>query len=277
MRNVFAALIFLFIMTGTQAQEVSTMTYNIRLNIASDGENAWPLRKEYLAAQIKFYDPDFFGVQEALPEQMNFLKEQFSDYTALGEGREGKNKGEYSALFYKTEKFNLEESGMFWLSKTPEKVSTGWDAALPRVCTYGLFRLKEGDKKIWVFNTHFDHVGQEARVNSAQLILDKIKELNTENYPVVVMGDLNVEPDNEVIATFEKEMNDAHEVSQQPAFGPKGTFNGFHFDEPVTRRIDYIFVSKSGLKVIKYAILSDSKDLKYPSDHLPVYTLLELE
>lgn len=277
MRNVFAALIFLFIMTGTQAQEVTTMTYNIRLNTDSDGENAWPLRKEYLAAQIKFYDTDFFGVQEALPEQMDFLREQFSDYTALGKGREGKNKGEYSALFYRTEKFTLEENGMFWLSKTPEKVSTGWDAALPRVCTYGLFSLKEGDKKIWVFNTHFDHMGQEARVNSAQLILDKIKELNTENYPVVVMGDLNVEPDNEVISTFEKEMNDSYEVSQQPAFGPKGTFNGFHFEEPVTRRIDYIFVSKNGLKVIKYAVLSDPKDLKYPSDHLPVYTLLKLE
>jgi endonuclease/exonuclease/phosphatase family metal-dependent hydrolase len=277
MKNVFAALIFLFIMTGTQAQEVTTMTYNIRMNTDADGENAWPLRKEYLASQIKFYNPDFFGVQEALPEQMGFLREQFSAYTALGEGREGKNKGEFSALFYNTGKFNLEENGMFWLSKTPEKVSTGWDAALPRVCTYGLFRLKEGGKKIWVFNTHFDHIGQKARVNSAQLILDKIKDLNTENYPVVVMGDLNVEPDNEVITTFKKEMSDAHEISQEPAFGPKGTFNGFHFDEPVTRRIDYIFVSKNGLEVMKYAILSDSKDLKYPSDHLPVYTLLKLK
>lgn len=86
-------------------------------------------------------------MQEALPEQMGFLREQFSAYTALGEGREGKNKGEFSALFYNTGKFNLEENGMFWLSKTPEKVSTGWDAALPRVCTYGLFRLKEGVRK----------------------------------------------------------------------------------------------------------------------------------
>lgn len=277
MKNVFAALLFLFILTGTQAQEVTAITYNIRMNTDADGENAWPLRKEYLASQIKFYDPDFFGVQEALPEQMDFLRKQFSDYMALGEGREGKNKDEFSALFFKTEKFDLEESGMFWLSETPEKISTGWDAALPRVCTYGLFSLKNGDKKIWVFNTHFDHIGQKARVNSAQLILDKIKELNTENYPVVVMGDLNVEPDNEVIATFKKEMNDAYEVSKTGAFGPKGTFNGFHFDEPVIKRIDHIFVSKNGLEVLKYAILSDSKDLKYPSDHLPVYSLLELE
>ncbi|HEA31512.1 MAG TPA: endonuclease/exonuclease/phosphatase family protein [Leeuwenhoekiella sp.] len=277
MKNLLFVLMIFCMTAATKAQEISTMTYNIRLNTDSDGENAWPLRKEYLAAQIKFYDPDFFGVQEALPEQMDFLREQFSAYTALGEGREGKNKGEFSALFYKTKKFNLEENGMFWLSKTPGNVSTGWDAALPRVCTYGLFRLKEGGEKTWVFNTHFDHVGQEARVNSAQLILDKIKELNTENYPVVVMGDLNVEPDNEVITTFKKQMDDTHEVSQQPAFGPKGTFNGFHHNEPVTRRIDHIFVSKNGLEVLKYGILSDSKDLKYPSDHLPVYTLLKFE
>lgn len=277
MKNLFVLTLFMLVLQMSHAQEVTTMTYNIRMNTDADGENAWPLRKEYLAEQIKFYDPDFFGVQEALPEQMDFLREAFSDYNALGEGREGKNKGEFSALFYRKEKFKLEENGMFWLSETPEEISTGWDAALPRVCTYGLFRLKDGNKKIWVFNTHFDHIGQQARVNSAQLILDKIKSLNTENYPVVVMGDLNVEPDNEVIATFEKQLNDTHEISEAGAFGPEGTFNGFHFDEPVTKRIDHIFVSKNGIEVLKYGILSDSRDLKYPSDHLPVYTLLKLE
>lgn len=259
------------------AQEVSVMTYNIRLNVDSDGINAWPERKEYLASQIKFYDPDFFGVQEALPDQMEYLRNEFSAYEALGEGREGPDKGEYSALFYKKNKFEVEANGMFWLSTTPEKVSTGWDAALPRVCTYGLFREKETNKKVWVFNTHFDHVGQQARVNSAQLILDKAQELNTENYPVVVMGDLNVTPDNEVMATLKQAMDDAYEVSKVPPFGPQGTWNGFNHDEPVTRRIDHIFVSQEGVEVKKYGILSDSKDLRYPSDHLPVYVVLKLE
>ena len=277
MKNPILFILFCLLALQTQAQELAVMTYNIRLNNAGDGENAWPVRRDYLVSQIKFYGPDVFGVQEALPEQMDYLRKEFPDYKSLGDGREGPNKGEYSAIFYNTKKLKLEQGDMFWLSTTPGKVSTGWDAALPRVCTYGLFSVEDSGRKFWMFNTHFDHVGQQARVNSAQLILGKIKEMDTENYPVVLTGDFNVEPDNPVYPTITKEMLDAHEVSELPAFGPKGTFNGFKYDEPVTRRIDYIFVSKSGFIALKEGILTDSKDSKYPSDHFPVLAYLQFE
>ena len=277
MKRPFLFILFCLLVWSAQAQELKVMTYNIRLNVASDGENAWPQRKDYLVSQIKFYSPDIFGVQEALPEQMDFLRENLPNYTSIGNGREGENKGEYSAVFFDHTKLKLEKDDMFWLSTTPDKVSTGWDAALPRICTYGLFSVKENGKKFWMFNTHFDHKGQQARVNSAQLILNKIKEVNTEGFPVVLTGDFNVQPDNPVYPTITAAMLDAHEVSELPAFGPKGTFNGFNYEAPVTRRIDYVFVSKTGFKVLKEGILTDSKDLKYPSDHFPVLAYLKFE
>ena len=277
MKKIIIPIIVCLVMTTLKAQELAVMTYNIRYNNPGDGENAWPQRRDYLISQIKFYGPDIFGVQEALPEQMEYLKEHFPDYTSLGDGRDGPNKGEFSAIFYNSTKLKLEKGGMFWLSTTPEKISTGWDAALPRICTYGLFSLKESGKMFWMFNTHFDHKGQQARVNSAQLILDKINESNTANYPVVLTGDFNVAPDNPVYPTLTAQMLDAHEVSEIPAFGPEGTFNGFKHDTAVTQRIDYIFTSKSGFKVLKEGILTDSKNQKYPSDHFPVFAVLRFD
>jgi endonuclease/exonuclease/phosphatase family metal-dependent hydrolase len=154
-------------------------------------------------------------------------------------------------------------------------MSKGWDAALNRVCTYGLFQEKKSKKNFWVFNTHLDHVGEVARTKSIQLILSKIAAFNKENYPVIFTGDFNSEPGNDRILALKKEMDDCRDVSEEIPFGPAGTFNGFKHNEPVIALIDYIFISRNKkLLVKKYAVLSDSKDLKYPSDHLPVYVEL---
>ena len=164
------------------------------------------------------------------------------------------------------------EQNTFWLSETPEIVSKGWDAALNRICTYVLLTDKKTKQTFWVFNTHLDHMGVLARTNSISLILSKISELNTKNHPVIFMGDFNSEPTEERIVNLKNRMIDSQDISEQKLLGPEGTFNGFKHNEAVTKRIDYIFLSKeSNLKVKKYAILSDSKNLKYPSDHLPVY------
>lgn len=256
------------------AQTYKVMTYNIRLDIASDGENRWDNRKEMLAKQVEFYEPDFLGVQEALPQQMQYLDSALVDYNFIGVGRDdGKSKGEHSAIFYKSKKFKVLQQSTFWLSETPAVPSKGWDAAYNRVCSYGLFENRDTKQKIWVFNTHFDHVGDVARVESAKLILQKIKELNKENLPFIVMGDFNLEPDAVPITVIKKELLDTRDVSEF-VFGPTGTFNAFEFNKPVTKRIDYIFIPKTGLEAKKYAILSDSKDCRYPSDHLPVYVEL---
>ena len=278
MRHLLFSLLSLLFLHTVWAQQLSVMTYNIRLNVASDGENAWPNRKDFLAAQIKFNDPDIIGIQEGLPGQVEDMKSMLKEYAFIGQGRDGGNNGEYSALFYKTGKFSLLEQGTFWLSDTPAKVSKGWDAAFNRICTYGLFKTRKGHKKFWVFNTHLDHQGEEARNKGMELIINKIAELSTKNYPVILTGDFNSEPSSELIANLNRKMSDTYKISVSEPFGPVGTFNGFQFCEPVTRRIDYIFISDpSRFKVLKYAVLTDSNDMKYPSDHFPVLAQIQIK
>lgn len=271
----FLTLAFLAIIFSLPASaQVSVMSYNIRYATESDGENAWSKRKEYLAAQVAFHEPGILGVQEALLEQLEFLDEQLEQYTWFGEGRDGEKKGEFSAIFYNTEEFEVVDKNTFWLSETPDSISKGWDAALNRICTYGLFREKATGRKLYVFNTHFDHLGEMARQKSAELIVDKIKTINSENLPVVLMGDFNLEPASPALAPILGFLDDAKAVASEVVFGPEGTFNGFKWEEPVSRRIDYVFTSPEGIEVLKHAVLSDSKDQKYPSDHFPV--LVEL-
>jgi len=259
-----------------QSHSLNVMTYNIRLDVASDGENTWSNRKDFLSSQVQFYSPDIMGVQEALPNQMVDLKDALIEYETIGIGRDGDNKGEYSAIFYNKKILSVEQENTFWLSETPNKVSKGWDAAYPRICTYGLFTLLKNNQKIWVFNTHLDHVGNEAQLQGIQLILKKIEALNIDNLPVVVMGDFNVEPNSELITNLKQNLNDSREQTKN-VFGSNGTFNGFKFNELIARRIDYIMLSKSSkINVEKYGVLSSSIDLKYPSDHFPVFVELAL-
>lgn len=252
-----------------QAQELKVMSYNIKLDSPKEGKNSWDNRKSFFINQIKFYEPDVMGVQEAMPNQMVEMDSLLVDYSFVGVGRDdGKDEGEYSAIFYKTNKYKVVESETFWLSETPDKVSIGWDAVCSRVCTYALFEDVESRKRFYMFNTHFDHVGKIARVESAVLIDKKIKEINTKNYPVVLSGDFNMEDTHESIQFLSKRLKDSKKVAKID-FGPNGTYNGFNFDKLITRRIDYIFVSEN-VTVNKYAVLSDSWDLKYPSDHFPI-------
>jgi endonuclease/exonuclease/phosphatase family metal-dependent hydrolase len=263
-------------LAGGRAQETSfsVLTYNIRYDNPADGENAWSERRHFLAGQLRFYAPDIFGVQEALRHQLEFLGEQLPAYSWVGVGRDdGEAGGEYSAVFFRKSRFSVQQSGTFWLSPTPERVSKGWDAALPRICTWALLEDKAAGRHVWVFNTHFDHVGREARRMSASLLLLRLWEMNRQRYPVVLMGDFNAGPNTEPIQILLRELYDARVRSQEPPFGPEGTFNGFRFYEPVELRIDYIFTTPD-LRVCKYAVLSDSKNCRYPSDHLPVYALL---
>lgn len=271
-KKIISSIILILMAMFSNAQSLKVMTYNIRLDVASDGENAWGHRKDYFTSQIQFYNPDILGVQEARPNQVVDIATSLLEYNNVGIGRDGIGQGESSNIFYKKERFTVKESNTFWLSETPNTISKGWDAAYNRVCTYALFKDLKIKQLFWVFNTHLDHIGEAARTKGIELILSKIKEVNIKNYPVILMGDLNSEPKEDRIIMLKKAMDDTREVSQEKPFGPSGTFNNFKHNEPVTKLIDYIFISKNSiLKVKKYAILSDSKDLKYPSDHLPVY------
>jgi endonuclease/exonuclease/phosphatase family metal-dependent hydrolase len=270
--NILFIIISLLTIATINAQTTKVMSYNIRFDNPNDGENSWVNRKELLCSQLAFYEPDVFGIQEALPNQVQDISNALPKYTFVGIARDGIGKGESSNIFFKKDKFKLLEQNTFWLSETPEIISKGWDAALNRICTYALLKENKTKQIFWIFNTHLDHQGEIARTKGIALILYKIKMLNTQNYPVIFMGDFNSEPTEERIINLKKLMIDSQEISEENPFGPTGTFNGFKHIEAVTKRIDYIFLSKeSNFKVYKYAVLSDSKDLKYPSDHLPVY------
>ncbi|WP_142783406.1 endonuclease/exonuclease/phosphatase family protein [Changchengzhania lutea] len=253
----------------------SVMTYNVRHGSADDRENSWEYRKDNLSSLIKKHNPDFLGTQEGLPFQIDHINSALPNHSFTGEDRDGNGKGEYSAIFFNQLKYNVLKQHTFRLSPTPNTVSKGWDATYPRICTYGLFKDKKTNIQLWVPNTHLDHIGVMAREQSVPMILNKIKEINTENLPGIFMGDLNVEPESTPILTLKSSLDDSKEISIENPLGPEGSFNAFQFNVPVNKRIDYIFVSKNKkLKVKKYAVLSDPIDLKYPSDHFPFYTEL---
>jgi endonuclease/exonuclease/phosphatase family metal-dependent hydrolase len=273
-------VIFLFFaLFATQiimGQNVKLITYNIKYDNPNATENAWDKRKDIITSQITFYEPGVFGIQEGLDHQVKYLDNQLESYRYVGVGRDdGKTKGEYSAVYYNQNAFTELNNGTFWLSGTPAKPSVGWDAALERICTWVLLEHKESGKKLRVFNTHFDHRGENARANSARLILRKMDEISKSGETVALMGDLNALPDQEPIKVIDAKLKDAKLITQTAPFGPEGTYNGFDYDEPAKRRIDYIFVKDT--EVLKYGVLSDPIDLHFPSDHFPVFAEILLQ
>jgi len=275
MKKLFLGLLF-----GSNilfSQDLKVMTYNIRLSLESDKENSWDNRKQDALALMNYYHPDYFGVQEAVPQQMTDIKTGLKDYDYVGVGRDdGKNQGEYSAIFYDKNKLEVLKSGTFWLSETPEEPSKGWDAAYNRVCTYALFKLKKSGKMFYAFNVHFDHVGDIARVNSSKLILEKIKELNTENLPLTLTGDFNLTDETEPIKIISKSLDNAYYHSKKPHYGPKGTFTAFDVNTIPKERIDYIFVKGFETETIR-TINDRRENLLYPSDHFPILAKIEFK
>lgn len=271
----FSILSLLFFALGF-SQDIKVMSFNIRLNVASDKENAWPERKQDALDLLSYYHPDYFGVQEALPEQMKDIKAGLKNYDYVGVGRDdGKEKGEFSAIFYDTNRLQVIKSGTFWLSETPEVPSKGWDAALNRICTYAFFRDKKSKKEFLAMNLHFDHIGNVARVKSSELILKKIKEMNPKNLPLTLTGDFNLTEDSEPIKILSQNLNDSFYHSETKPYGPKGTFTGFNVNEIPKDRIDYIFVK--GFKIKSQRHINDRREnLLYPSDHFPVLAELAL-
>jgi len=264
--------------TDEQAQGLSTMSFNLRYSTEADGDNAWRLRKDDVIALIGEYQVDFLGVQEALPSQIQDLQLGLPDHASLGLGRDPDNQGEFSAIFYSKTKFQLLAGDTFWLSPTPDVPSKGWDAALNRICTWGRFRVRETGREFLMFNTHFDHMGVEARSQSAQLIVKKITELNPERLPVILSGDFNLTDKEIPIALLGTAMQDSIHHSRDGHRGPGGTFQDFKTDVRVLERIDYVFTT--GFMVLTHAHLDDrrkSDPTRYPSDHFPVLVKLQFQ
>lgn len=277
-RPILFFLYFLLSLPSFAQHEVKVMSYNIRLDVRSDGENRWDVRKDKVAGLMNYHEADFIGSQEVQHHQLKYLLGELKLYSYIGVGRDdGKDAGEYSCIFYKKDKYVLLKQSTFWLSPAPDAVSIGWDAAHKRICTYGLFRNKSSRQMFWVFNTHLDHIGKTARMESAKLIIKKIKELNSRNFPVILMGDFNARPEEQPVQYISNYMQNCREVSKM-VYGPADTWNGFKFTDKLNGCIDYIFVSKDKrLQVTKFATITDSYDMKYPSDHLPVLAVINIK
>lgn len=279
--RLFLLPVGLFMTGMVAAQDISVMSFNIRLNTASDSLNAWPYRKEKLSSQVLYHAPQVLGVQEALPDQMNDLRASLKQYRSIGGGRDnGTDKGEASAIFYDTTQLAALQSGMLWLSETPTVAgSKGWDAAFPRVITWARFRHKKSGKQFVAFNTHFDHMGKVARRESAHMVLKTVKEI-AGKLPAFFTGDFNATPDDEPIQVIMDKNNplhltDAKTVSVKPHYGPTGTFNAFKNKEINDQPIDYIFI-KGNWKVKKHATISQTWEGRFASDHFAILALLHL-
>lgn len=269
--SIILILLNLLVTNIASAQNLQVATYNIRFDNPNDHGNLWKDRSVHLINQIKFHQMDIVGTQEGLYHQLEEMKANLG-FPYIGVGRDkGGKEGEFSAVFYNPEKLEVLDEGTFWLSETPDAPSKGWDAALNRVCTWGKFRTKKGKKQFYVFNIHYDHIGQKAREQSSLLVLQKIKSINKAGLPVIFMGDFNVTPDNPAYLTVIQNSNfkDSRLISQTPSIGNQGTFNAYNWEKLPEGIIDHIFVSPK-IKVIRHGILTDNYGMKYPSDHFPV-------
>ena len=262
-----SGLFFVFNSCSNSSENINIMTYNIRLDTEADGINMWDNRKEGIISLIKDESVDILGIQEGLPSQIEYLSKQLDGYSMVGEGRDGGDNGEYSAIYYRNKKMNLIETETFWLSETPEIPSIGWDAAINRITTLGLFKMVDSNIELLVYNTHFDHIGKIAREKSVGVILNHIKENDFQNRPLIVMGDFNANPNDLPIELLSKELNDSFKLL--PLENPVGTFNGFDLDSKLLDRIDYIFTKN--IKITNYKHLNKKLPSGlWPSDHLPI-------
>ncbi|WP_455497769.1 endonuclease/exonuclease/phosphatase family protein [Coprobacter sp.] len=302
-RNGFILTLLFLCSIVLQAQMMTVGTYNVRYHNSNDSiaGNGWYQRLPYICGLIRTNGFDIFGSQEVLADQLKDLLNGLPGYAYIGVGRDdGKEEGEFAPIFYKKDRFDLLKNGQFWLSIVTDRPNKGWDAVLPRICTWGKFRDKITKKNFWFFNLHMDHVGVQARNESSKLVLRKIKEM-CGNETIFLTGDFNVDQTHENYRILNNSgiLKDAYEAAGI-CYAPNGTFNNFDPNLKTDSRIDHIFVSMP-VTVKTYAVLTDTyrtpnadsekaiksgnfpKEVslhKYvartPSDHFPVKITLQL-
>jgi endonuclease/exonuclease/phosphatase family metal-dependent hydrolase len=282
LRLLMALQVFFLVATSTlmavdPGVPLKVMSFNVRYGTANDGSNAWPERRDLVVRTIQAYGPDLLGTQEMLPFQAEFIHSRLSDYEYIGWSRDESQDGEQCGIFIRRERFKILDSGQFWLSETPEtKFSKSWDSSLPRVLTW--IRLEDRshqDRPLVFANTHFDHRGSQARLNSAILCRKKLLELAA-GLPVILTGDFNCGSDSAPAKELlkEGELIDSYSTVSHPPEESVGTFHGFS-GKPGTERIDAILVSPV-LKTLEAAIDRTSDAGRYPSDHFPVTAVVAL-
>ena len=271
---VFAALLAAPAAAKERADRYSAMTYNIRLDLASDGDNAWPHRRAALTGLIAYYAPDLVGMQEVLQHQKLGVEADLPGYEFVGVARDdGKDKGEFSPVGFRRDRFALIASGTFWLSPTPGIPGKGWDAAYPRVASWARLRDKAARRSLLVVSTHMDHVGTSARLEGARQIRRWIESQRKAGETLVLMGDFNSPTRSPAYAAITEPgpgaLRDTLTISRTPHFGPFGTFTAFKIEQVEPAPIDHIFVSDD-VTVLRHATLTQQTGGRLPSDHYPV-------
>ncbi len=278
----FLSIIGLGACKETKPLELNVMSFNIRYDNPEDSLNNWEYRKDAVSQTVLNYDVDILGTQEVLDNQLQDLKTALSEYTAIGVGREdGVAAGEFSALFYKKDRFKEIHSGTFWLSETPDQPgSKGWDAACERIATWAFLEDISTKKRFFAINTHLDHVGVEARINGVKLMIEKAYE-KAGDLPVVLTGDFNSEPSSDVIQFITSDSISNQLISTRDyAIDKKDKPWTFHDFErlPIDKRpyIDYIFVSKD-VQVLKYEVVDEKLNDILVSDHNPIVAKIAIK
>lgn len=278
MKLIVLGLTLFLLCWHTYASSLKLMSYNIRCGLceAEGTPQYWPERKFLLAHLIQSQQPDLIGLQEAELFQVQDLVAMLPQYQWFAEGRDdGKSKGESTAVLYHKDKLQLLSASTLWLSETPEQVSRGWDAALNRTVTQTKFKAVPSGQSFYFFNTHFDHQGQQAQLQSALLLATRVQQLPAAS-KVLLTGDLNTEPGTAPYLALAKVLNDAALLAKEKPATVPATFNGFGRSPGLNKTIDYIFVS-SALKVQSYQVDNRRYNGLYPSDHEALLAVIELD
>ncbi len=252
--------------------EIKYISYNIRNSRANDGDNAWDIRKPATKEMIDKEQPDVFGLQEAYIEQLQYIDNNFPNYSRVGVGRDdGKEEGEFMAVYYRSDKFKLLKNGDFWLSETPDECSMGWDAACRRIVTWAKLKDKETGKVFYAFNTHLDHVGEVAREQSILLIVKKIDEIvKKDKAPVFLSGDFNSNVNSAIFDPLKNIMKDSRAILPESEWIP--TYNNYGNGNDAM--IDYIFYKNA--EVLDFKTLNGDYGKPYISDHYPVMATMKI-
>lgn len=256
------------------AEPVRVMSFNIRYGLAKDGDNEWSKRTELVVDTIKAFEPDLLGTQETLGFQAEFLRKQLPEFGYIGQTRDNNPNGEQCAIFYRKERFERIAHDQFWLSESPEtKASKSWDSSLPRVATLVVLKDKTSNRELTFYNTHFDHRGGTARLESAKLIRRKV-DTRAKKTAIIITGDFNCGegsgPYNQLLESAR--LSDSYRNLIPEKKAGEGTFNGFKgkTDGP---RIDWVLHSPE-FKTTQASIDRFNKQGRYPSDHFPVTAVL---
>lgn len=284
MKRILAILFACVLCLGAFAQELTVGSYNIRYKNKGDSikGNAWARRCQSMCNQIKWERPDIFGAQEVLHAQLMELEAGLGGYRWIGVGRDdGKQTGEYAAIFYNPRRVELLDQGHFWLNETPDRPALGWDAACIRICTWGHFRDRQTQKDFYFLNLHMDHVGVKARSESARLVMQRITQMTQGGKKLAVLtGDFNVPQTDELYRLFADSgvLKDCY-TSAEWRFAENGTYNAFDTQRYIPERIDHIFVTPT-TAVEAYAVRTDgywqpnksgTMQRRNISDHYPVF------